>query len=183
MSITVLRIGHRRTRDARISTHCGLVARAFGAERIVYTGESDDKLLDSVRKVADRWGGPFEAEYEKSWKKVVSGFDGVVTHLTMYGIPIQTCEAAIKNELNWDGKAGGKRKNLLVAVGGEKVPGEMYQMAGYNVAVTSQPHSEIAALAIFLDRMQAGSELDREFSGAKQKIIPQERGKMVEENK
>jgi len=31
-----------------------------------------------------------------------------------------------------------------------KVPGSMYKMADWNISVTSQPHSEISALSIFL---------------------------------
>jgi len=33
--ITVLRIGHRISRDKRITTHVALVARAFGADKIL----------------------------------------------------------------------------------------------------------------------------------------------------
>ena len=166
--ITVLRLGHRRSRDARVSTHCGLVARALGAERIIYTGEKDEKLLGSVNSVASRWGGPFEASYEKSWKSVVRGFDGTSVHLTMYGLPFQ--EEVKKIDL---------KKNVLVVVGGEKVPGEVYHAVDFNLAVTSQPHSEIAALALFLDRLQSGAELDKKFSDAKLRVKPMARGKFV----
>jgi len=31
--------------------------------------------------------------------------------------------------------------------------------------VTGQPHSEIAALAVFLDRLFEGSEMEKEFGG------------------
>ena len=48
--IVVLRLGHRRARDKRISTHVGLVARAFGAQKIIYSGEKDQKLLDSIKE-------------------------------------------------------------------------------------------------------------------------------------
>jgi tRNA (cytidine56-2'-O)-methyltransferase len=167
--ITVLRLGHRRSRDARISTHCGLVARALGADRIVYTGENDEKLLESVRNVADNWGGPFEATYEKSWKSVVRNFNGTSVHLTMYGLPFQ--EELKKIDL---------KKDILVIVGGEKVPGEVYHAVDFNLAVTSQPHSEIAALAVFLDRLQSGAELGRSFSGAKLRVKPMARGKRVD---
>ena len=33
--ITILRIGHRISRDKRITTHVALVARAFGADNIL----------------------------------------------------------------------------------------------------------------------------------------------------
>ncbi|NIU84342.1 MAG: tRNA (cytidine(56)-2'-O)-methyltransferase, partial [Candidatus Thorarchaeota archaeon] len=41
------------------------------------------------------------------------------------------------------------------------------------------PHSEIAALAIFLDRLFQRKELKRRFEGAKIKVTPQERGKKI----
>jgi len=44
------------------------------------------------------------------------------------------------------------------------------RFANYNVAVTNQPHSEIAALSVFLDHLQRGQELKADFEG-KMKII------------
>jgi tRNA (cytidine56-2'-O)-methyltransferase len=168
MKIFVLRLGHRAGRDPRISTHCGLVSRAFGAEGVIYSGERDRKLLESVRRVSKEWGGKFEVRYEKNWKSFIRNWKGKVAHLTMYGVPVQKVTSKIRKE-----------KNLLVIVGGEKVPPEVYEIADWNVSVTSQPHSEIAALSIFLDRVFRGKELDKRFPKARRKIIPQERGKSV----
>ncbi|NIS35916.1 MAG: tRNA (cytidine(56)-2'-O)-methyltransferase, partial [Actinobacteria bacterium] len=39
---------------------------------------------------------------------------------------------------------------LLVVVGAAKVSFDVYEAADWNVAVTNQPHSEVAALAVFL---------------------------------
>ena len=50
--------------------------------------------------------------------------------------------------------------------------------ADWNVAVGNQPHSEVAALAVFLDRLFHGEELAREFEGGL-KIVPSPRGKEV----
>ena len=97
---------------------------------------------------------------------------GVVVHLTMYGINLPR----IIDEIREIWKQG---RSLLVIVGGEKVPGEVYGLADYNIAVTNQPHSEIAALATFLDWLQEGRELEREFPNARLKIIPSLRGKKV----
>lgn len=169
--ITVLRLGHRRVRDARISTHCGLVARAFGAGKVIYTGEEDDKLIESVKKVAATWGGKLEVEYAKSWKPIVRNFKGTVVHLTMYGMPFHKELEKID-----------MKKDLLIIVGGEKVPGEVYQAADFNLAVTSQPHSEVAALAVFMDHIQSGAELNNDFKDAKLAVKPMPRGKCVEEN-
>ncbi len=87
----------------------------------------------------------------------------------MYGIHIDDALPAVKEDL----KAG---KDLLVVVGAEKVPREVYEIADYNVGVGNQPHSEVAALAVFLDRLLDGEGLRRDFENAKLRIIPQERG-------
>ncbi|MBI4017592.1 MAG: tRNA (cytidine(56)-2'-O)-methyltransferase [Candidatus Aenigmarchaeota archaeon] len=136
--ITVLRLGHRPGRDARISTHVGLVARAFGADAVTYSGLRDAKMMDSVRKVTERSKMPFDVSYEKNWKKFVESFDGTKVHLTMYGEPFEGKIKELKT-----------KNNILVIVGGEKVPGEIYGLAT-NLSVTNEPHSEVAALAVFL---------------------------------
>ena len=173
MPITILRLGHRHDRDARISTHCGLVARAFGADKIIYSGEKDDKLLESVKSVTKNWGGPFKVEYSESWRKVIKQAKKkkqIIIHLTMYGLPIQ-------KEINKIRKKG--RNNILIIIGSEKVPGEVYRIADFNIAVNNQPHSEVASLAIFLHEFHKGKELSRKFKKAKLKIIPMPVGKKV----
>jgi tRNA (cytidine56-2'-O)-methyltransferase len=42
--ITVLRIGHRPERDKRITTHVGLVSRAFSAEKMLVDTKDTEKL-------------------------------------------------------------------------------------------------------------------------------------------
>jgi tRNA (cytidine56-2'-O)-methyltransferase len=69
--------------------------------------------------------------------------------------------------------------SLLVIVGSQKVEGWYYYNSDYNIAIGNQPHSEVAALAIFLDKLYKGEELNIQFSDAKLKILPQERGKKV----
>ncbi|VUT26976.1 MAG: tRNA (cytidine(56)-2'-O)-methyltransferase [Candidatus Methanolliviera sp. GoM_oil] len=69
-------------------------------------------------------------------------------------------------------------QNLIVVVGSEKAPKELYEMVDYNISVTSQPHSEVAALAIFLHEYWKGGELDLRFDG-KLKVLPMEHGKNV----
>jgi len=171
--ITILRLGHRQKRDERLSTHVGLAARALGADGITYSGEEDSGLLESVRSVTERWGGPFSVSYEKNWKKALENAKRkkfCIVHLTMYGMPLKKRISKIR-----------KIKKTIVVVGSEKVPHEVYQKADYNISVTSQPHSELAALAIFLHELQKGKELDAKFRNAKLSIVPQERGKMVVE--
>ncbi|GBL41278.1 tRNA (cytidine(56)-2'-O)-methyltransferase [Nitrosarchaeum sp.] len=72
-----------------------------------------------------------------------------------------------------------KEENLLIVVGAEKVPREIYELADYNVGIGNQPHSEISALAILLDRIQKGEQFKNNFPGAKRKIIPTRKGKNV----
>lgn len=169
--ITVLRLSHRRVRDARLTTHVCLTARALGADEAVLSGERDENILESVSDVAKRWGGKFKIRYEEKWKKIVSSFKGVKVHLTIYGMPLQEKIAQIREK--------SKNRNLLVIVGGEKVPGEIYKLVDYNIAVTSQPHSEVAALAVFLHEYFEGRELEKKFPGAKLTVVPEEKGKNV----
>jgi tRNA (cytidine56-2'-O)-methyltransferase len=171
IKIGVLRLGHRPERDKRITTHVALVARAFGADFMTYSGKKDEKIEENIRNIVKKWGGNFKIKYVKNWKKLVKGWEGKIVHLTMYGIPIQ-------NKINEIRKC---KKDLLVIVGGEKVPIEVYQLADWNIAITNQPHSEVSSLCYFLDYFFDRKELSKEFKNAKIKIIPSERGKKVVE--
>jgi len=169
MRVVVLRIGHRLVRDYRVTTHVALVARAFGAEKIFLTNAEDD-IKKTISEVNDRWGGSFEVEEIANWRNVIrewKGDGGKVAHLTMYGISVDDIIGKIKHD-----------KQLMIVVGAEKVPREVYDLSDYNVSIGNQPHSEIAALAIFLDRLFAGRQLKLEFQG-KMKIIPSAKDKVV----
>ena len=171
MAVTVLRLGHRPFRDKRISTHCGLVARAFGASELLYSGEKDSSLEDSINSVSREWGGSFHVRYVRKWKDIIKEFPGKSVHLTMYGLPLQTRIREIR-----------KHQDILVIIGGEKVPSEVYSLSDYNIAVTNQPHSEVAALAVFLHEYFESRELSFDFPEAKKRVIPRERGKLLEED-
>ncbi len=173
MKVHVLRIGHRLVRDDRATTHAALVARAFGAEKIYMTG-IDQSVAATVSSVGKRWGGNFEVHVVQDWKAVVREWKkmgGAIAHLTMYGVNVDVAMKSLRR----------KKKDVLVIIGSEKVPREAYELADYNISVGSQPHSEIAALAIFLDRIFQGKELTKTFSGGRLKIVPSERGKVVQE--
>ncbi len=169
--VYVLRIGHRPERDKRVSTHVALTARAFGACGIYFDVE-DPKLFESVEDVCGRWGrdnGLCEFFVEKrSWKSLLRNFDGLKVHLTMYGKPLTEKLDVIR-----------AAKKVLVVVGAEKVPAEVYELADLNVAIGNQPHSEVAALAVFLDRV-LDVTFSLEFRDAKIRVKPSERGKCVE---
>lgn len=169
--VAVLRIGHRLVRDDRVTTHAALVSRAFGAEKIYMTG-IDQSVKETVASVGRRWGGDFEVEIVDSWKEVARIWKkdgGKIAHLTMYGVNVDDVIDRVR-----------KDDNVLVVIGAEKVPREAYEIADYNVAVGSQPHSEIAALAIFLDRLHGGRQLKKEFAGGRMRVVPMEKGKKVE---
>jgi len=174
MAVQVLRLGHRPARDKRVTTHLILVARAFGASGATYTGRRDPKLEETVEKVVSDWGGRFRLEFAESWRDAIRGWrrSGRVVHLTMYGLPLKEVIPGIR----------GDPSDKLVVVGGVKVPGEVYGVADWNVAVTSQPHSEVSALAVFLHELMEGRELDAVFEGARFRVVPQERGKRLEEH-
>jgi tRNA (cytidine56-2'-O)-methyltransferase len=166
MEIVVYRYGHRLARDKRITTHVALTARAFGAAGIVIDTR-DPTIEATVREVTERFGGPFSVTSGVSWHKYLSQTTGTVVHLTMYGQPL----ADVCDDLK-------KQERLVVVVGAEKVPGAFYGRADYNVAVGNQPHSEVAALAVFLDRVTDGA-WQRGLSGGFLTIVPEPRGKNV----
>ena len=49
--IRVLRFGHRKKRDIRVTSHCALVARAFGAEGIIIDGDNDGIAENTIKRV------------------------------------------------------------------------------------------------------------------------------------
>lgn len=170
MVIEVVRIGQRVVRDDRVTTHVALVSRAFGASKIFMT-EVNPEIKETLEKINRTWGGNFVVEFIENWKSVVKRKkkdDYKIVHLTMYGESINDAQNDLSGE-----------KNLLVVVGAEKVPREIYELADYNVGVGSQPHSEISALAILLDRIQGGEQFQKDFPGGKRKIIPTKKGKNV----
>ncbi|WP_418281861.1 tRNA (cytidine(56)-2'-O)-methyltransferase [Halorubrum sp. DTA98] len=203
--VVVLRYGHRPGRDDRMTTHVGLTARALGADRVVFP-DNAGQSAETVRDITNRFGGPFTVELREDQKAIVGEFDGVVVHLTMYGERIQDVEADIRaatgidvgsvgdgddGSSTGDGSSadGGPStsdgpstpRDLLVVVGGEKVPWALYERADFNVGVTNQPHSEVAGLAVFLDRFFQGAELAREWVDADRRVVPEATGKTVVE--
>lgn len=132
-TVAVLRIGHRPERDQRVTTHVGLAARALGAEGM-YLAADDPGVIASIDDVVSRWGGDFFAEDGVRWRRCIEDWKaggGKVVHLTMYGLRMTDVIDEIRDQ-----------ERVLVVVGAEKVPGDIYGLADYNVSVTTQPHSE-----------------------------------------
>ena len=170
--VAILRIGHRPERDQRVTTHVGLTARALGAKGM-YLAAADKGVVESIADVVERWGGEFFCADNVKWRSCIKDWKaqgGVVVHLTMYGLNLPDVIAEIR-----------PHNKILVIVGAEKVPGDIYGLADYNVAVTGQPHSEISSLALFIDNLFLGKEFACEFPGAQISIIPSRMGKQTVE--
>lgn len=145
-----------------------LTARAFGASEILVS--TPDAVLEAtIQRLVPRWGGDFKIKTGVSWKSEMRNWKGVKVHLTMYGEHLD--DALPKIPLDRD---------ILIVVGAEKVPGEVYQMADFNIAVGNQPHSEVAALGVFLDRLLSGGGLRTDHAGA-MRVVPNPKGKTVVE--
>lgn len=172
--IVILRLGHRPVRDKRITTHVGLTARAFGAEGMLLASD-DPKLAENICDVAKRWGGEFYVRNDVNWKTEIRKWKeegGKVCHLSMYGVNLPDAVPEISG-----------CEDLMIVVGAEKVPFEIYELADWNVAVGNQPHSEVAAVAVTLDRIAGTDPLKKEFRGGELSIVPMERGKKVIDNR
>lgn len=172
MNLEVLRLGHRPQRDKRITSHVCLTARALGA-RAVHIAEADASVAGSVQDVADRFGGDFRVRDDTGWKGPIKAWKeagGQVVHLTMYGRPLHEAVPDIV----------ARGTDIMLVVGAEKVPGDLYKMADENVAVGNQPHSEVAALALVMDRLRGGAWETDEFPGADLRVVPTARGKQVD---
>ncbi len=102
-----------------------------------------------------------------NWKTELRRWKGASVHLTMYGEHLDDALVKIPRD-----------KDLMIIVGAEKVPAEVYKMADFNVAVGNQPHSEVAALGVFLDRLLSGAGLRRDLAGS-HRIVPNRKGKTV----
>ena len=173
--VIVLRYGHRPVRDYRVTSHCCLVARAFGSQKIIIAGPEDKKLLENIEKINGRWGSDFKLEFAKTWKPALKdlknqGFKAA--HLTMYGEPVDKKIDALRKE-----------EKIVVIIGSQKVEKPVFEESDYNIAIGNQPHSEISALAVFLDRFFKGKSLDKKFKNAEMQIVPQRKGKKVIELK
>ena len=170
--IIVLRMGHRFFRDSRATTHVCLTARALGADGVIIADKEDKTVEATIREVVKRFGGNFSIESGKPWRKTIrdwSDAGGKVVHLTAYGLRLPDVIQEINNA----------NEGILVVVGSEKMPGEVFKLADWNVSVTNQPMSEVAALAVFLDwHLQRGA-FDKAFPNGQVEIVPSSDQKLV----
>ena len=169
--IQILRLNHRIHRDERLTTHVALTSRAFLASKLYYSGQKDSSFEDSIKKINQKFGSSFEVEYANNPLNLIKQKQQQnykTIHLTIYGLQFSKQLKNIK-----------KHKNLLIIVGGAKVEPEYYKVSDYNISITSQPISEVSALAIFLHEYLQGKELTSEFKNAKTKIIPSKDKKLI----
>jgi tRNA (cytidine56-2'-O)-methyltransferase len=169
--INILKLDHRPFRDKRITTHCALVSRAFGANAFYYTGVEDNVFEKNIASINKQWGGDFKTNYLKKAESFVNDFKGIKIHLTMYGEQIVSRIEDIKKDST--------TMNLLIIVGGPKVSRFFYEASDYNISVTNQPHSEVAALAIILNFINPNALSTDIFIDKKIKIEPTKRNKKV----
>ena len=177
-TVVVLRFGHRYNRDFRVTSHLCLISRALGVSSLILSDLVDKRLERTVAQINEKWGGKFKIIMGVPWKTAIEKWKkrgGIVCHLTMYGENIEGSDVLQQIK---DGS-----REVMVVVGSQKVPGKIFQIADYNVAIGGQPHSECAALAIFLDRFFNGKELVSNFKNAKVRIEHQRRGKKIVKNK
>lgn len=157
-----------------MTTHVCLTARALGADGVILADREDHALEATIGEVTRRFGGDFTIESGKPWRKTVRDWKekgGKIIHLTAYGL-------RLPDVIDEIGQSDG---DLLVVVGSEKMPGEVFKLADWNVSITSQPMSEVAALAVFLDWHFQHREFDKDFANAKVKIIPSGNQKRIEQ--
>lgn len=173
--IFVLKLKHRPERDKRLTSHVALTARAFGANGFWVGGLRDPKIGETIRQVSNQWGfQSFEVETGVPWRKKIQSWKqrgGEIVHLTMYGLYVDDKIREIQ----------ASPRDKLIIVGGSKVQKEVFELADYNIAIGHQPHSEVAALAIFLDRLFQGEILKQKPNDAKTAIEPSSDGKQVRE--
>jgi tRNA (cytidine56-2'-O)-methyltransferase len=176
--VYVLRLGHRPERDKRVTTHVALTARALGARGIAIW-RPDAAIKESVGKATASFGGGFEVRLLDSWRDFLEGWHAPRVLLTMYGTALDVGVAAVKAREREREQASRWMTDPLVVVGAEKLPAVVFESCEFHIAAGNQPHSEVAALALFLDRYFEGRAHLKEFEGAKLRITPSNDLKIV----
>ena len=74
------------------------------------------------------------------------------------------------------------KEPILVIVGAEKVPPWVFEYSDFNIAIGSQPHSEVSALAIALSKLMDDS-YNQNFEGPIQVIPSGKRRNMTDISK
>jgi tRNA (cytidine56-2'-O)-methyltransferase len=137
----------------------------------MYLEPPDTDLARRVGEVSRSWGGDFGVIGLDNWRPLVRSSDVLVVHLTMYGLPLERVLPRLR-----------RAPRVLLVVGGAKVPPDLYRLSDVNVAVGHQPHSEVAAVALLLDRL-LGPPRSGRWPGARRSVVPRARGKKIIEHR
>ena len=147
-----------------------MAARAFGASSVAFVSKKNPKLVRYFRSINKKWGGTFSVEFTNSWKDYLKTKKNYkIVYLTRYGVPINKIEYSLKTY-----------KNILVIVTTTEAAKNLYDIADFNVSITTQPHAATSAVAIFLHHFFEGRELSLHFENAEFKVVPEERRVHVE---
>ena len=87
--LDILRLGYRRGRDPRITTHLALVGRALGADRFLLAGDDVAKMQKALGIAADGDFGFGTQTALKKWQKLngltADGIAGPATQAKLFG--------------------------------------------------------------------------------------------------
>ena len=148
-------------------------ARAFGASNVTFASPKNGRLIKYFKSLNRRWGGTFSVDFTNNWREFLKTKKNYkIVYLTRYGVPINKVEYTLKTY-----------KNILIIVTITEAAKNLYQMADFNVSITTQPHAATSAVAVFLHHFFEGRELSLHFENAQYKIVPEERRVHVEKTK
>ncbi len=151
--------------DAKNMENLVLTSRAFGASAITFMA-ADAKLKSRTTnycsKVNERWGGGFTVGFCSNWRRFIAQKKNYKTvYLTMFGVNLRKLDQTIRTY-----------KNLIIIVSLHEYAKEIYKAADFNISISSQPHTMLSAIAVFLNSYYRGRELALHFENAAYKIIP-----------
>ena len=86
---------------------------------------------------------------------------GVSSVLTMYGESWRESLNSIE-----------RGRPMVIVVGGTKVSGEVFRLANHNISIGNQPHSEVAALGVFLESFIGPLDESKHFQGGEIQVVP-----------
>jgi len=155
--ITVLVLGKSSYENLK---DVALASRAFGANSIIFTTNYNSKLVRYFKTINSKWGGNFEVRFEKDWRAEISrkkNYEKV--YLTMDGVPINKIIYRIKTY-----------KNILLIASFQNAQRSVKEAVDFNVSITTQPHSTVSSVAVFMHMFYSGRELAIRFKNAKHKI-------------
>ncbi|MCL5099508.1 MAG: hypothetical protein M1158_00045 [Candidatus Marsarchaeota archaeon] len=146
----------------------GLAARAFGASSIIFTTPKNQRVVRYFNNISSKWGGNFSVEFTNDWKRVIESKKNYKSvYLTRFGVPIKGVESMLRTY-----------KNLIVVISTTDNRGVL-KRADFNVSISTQPHTSISALSVFLHEFYSGRELAIHFENAKYKVVPAARGMRI----